>query len=80
VISARSPIQIRCTKPGLKTELMREANGSLAPQVIIDAVVCGIVLRLKQNKVQTQIEHSLVLQEGHFTKSMQKRIDDIFSL
>ena len=80
VIANRSPIQIRCTKPSLQTELMREANGNLAPQVIIDAIVCGIILRLKQNKAQTQMQQSLVLQDGRFTTNMQKRIDEIFSL
>jgi hypothetical protein len=59
---------------------MREANGNLAPQVIIDAIVCGIILRLKQNKAQTQMQQSLVLQDGKFTTNMQKRIEDIFSL
>jgi len=76
-IDNQSPIRIRCANQSLVTELMRDNKGTLAPQVIIDAVVASLIMRKAQG---SQRAESLLLENGAFTAQMMQRIQDIFEL
>jgi malate synthase len=77
-IANQPPIQIRCANQSLVTELLRDSKNTLAPQVIVDAVVASFMIRKAQTEQHREV--TLLLQKGSFTPAMKHRIDDIFEL
>jgi malate synthase len=79
-IANQLPIQIRCANQSLVTELLRDNKGTLAPQVIVDAVIASLMVRTAQlNSEQSRIA-TLSLEHGCFTSEMMQRIDNISAL
>jgi malate synthase len=77
-IANQPPIQIRCANQSLVTELLRDNKNTLAPQVIVDAVITSFVMRKAQAENHRDV--TLLLDKGSFTPVMKQRIDDIFEL
>jgi malate synthase len=77
-IANQPPIQVRCANQSLVTELLRDSKRTLAPQVIVDAVVASCIIRKAQTEQSREV--TLLLEKGSFTPAMMQRIDDIFEL
>lgn len=77
-IANKPSIQIRCANQSLVTELLRDSRNTLAPQVIVDAVVASLMIRKAQTEQHR--EATLLLEKGSFTPVMKQRINDIFEL
>lgn len=79
-IANQSSIQIRCAKPSLLTELMRDDKNSLTPQVIVDAVITSLMLQNAKRSTGSNKPASLLLEKGAFTTTMMQRVDGILAL
>jgi malate synthase len=79
-IANQPPIQIRCANQSLVTELLRDDKGTLAPQVIVDAVIASLMTRNAQLNSEKSRTATLLLEHGRFTSEMMQRIDDISAL
>jgi malate synthase len=79
-IANQPPIQIRCANQSFVTELLRDNKGTLAPQVIVDAVVANLMIRKAQVNDGQRRTVTLLLEHGRFTSEMMQRIDNIFEV
>jgi malate synthase len=79
-IANQPPMQIRCANQSLVTELLRNNEGILAPQVIVDAVIVSLMIRKAQLNCGQSRTMTLLLEHGRFTSEMMQRIDTIAAL
>jgi malate synthase len=79
-IANQPPIQIRCANQSFVTELLRDNKGTLAPQVIVDAVIASLMIRKAQGNSGQGRTVTLLLEHGRFTSEMMQRIDNIVAL
>jgi malate synthase len=79
-IANQPPIQVRCANKSLVTELLRDSKGTLAPQIIVDAVIASLMIRKAQLNSEQSRTATLLLDQGCFTSEMMQRIDNIVAL
>jgi len=79
-IANQPVIQIRCANQSLVTELLRDSKSTLAPQVIVDAVVASLMIRKANIHSEKDRGATLLLESGSFTPVLLQRIEDIFEL